>query len=113
MDGPPIQRLPPTTSSDLAARSSPDSARALARVAVHESACARTAPSACSPRQRTTTLGELARRGEPAAVVPTGDPDDVIEAFEPGQFLRSRTPQQQRSGAGLAGAALGRMFRPR
>jgi hypothetical protein len=59
------------------------------------------------------TLAELAaQRQQQTTPPPTpSDPDDLLEAFEPGEYLKGHTPQKQRSGASLAGAALGRMYK--
>jgi hypothetical protein len=59
------------------------------------------------------TLAELAAQvnGQTTSTPTPADPDDLLEVFEPGEYLRNHTPQKPKSGASLAGAALGRMFK--
>jgi hypothetical protein len=115
MDGPPNTTLPKLTASNermkggVVAGLARRGAVTAGRSDVVESAPRRQPPKPVAPppppTPKATTLGALAE----ALDTPVIESQD----FNPSKFLKGHTPAVNRSGAGLAGAALGRMFKRR
>jgi len=113
MDGPPNPALPKLTASTMRLNSNVDAITRHASKGLSESAPSPARSSqppeypvaTVPPAPKTMTLGQLA-----ASL--SGD-TEVMEEFNPAEYLRARTPQKLRSGAGLAAVALGRMHKRR
>jgi len=112
MDGPPNTSLPKLTASNERMRTD---ARAIARrgaatAGITEHTRRPAPPRAAAPRPspKKTTLGALAEALAGGEALP-----DSAQEFNPSNYLREHTSAPKRTGSGLAGAALGRMFKRR
>jgi len=114
MEGPPSTALPKLTASNermkggIVAGLARRGAVTAGRGNVVESARRRPSPPVVPPppaKSKATTLGALAE---------ALDARDVeLQEFDPSKYLKENTSVVNRTGAGLAGAALGRMFKRR
>ena len=113
MDGPPNTALPKLSASNERLRTNVHAiARRGAVTAGVTEDVRRPAPPARAPRPKTgpkkTTLGALSEALSGGEALPDADNE-----FNPSSYLREHTTEHKRTGAGLASAALGRMFKRR
>lgn len=118
MDGPPNPALPKLNASNERMRTdvSAISRRGASTAGITEHTRRPAPPPGITPRpappkrSKKTTLGAIAEALAGGEALPESE-----QEFNPSEYLREHTPANtaQRTGAGLAGAALGRMFKRR